>query len=164
LRLATLALVVEQKRREAAKCALALATTALAAALKRQEAAKRTSAMAISMLANVRQRQQAAERAQMSANIVRSLSPTLPHPMSYVGAILSTIGGGCQPSSQVLQSTRANESAAITRHQTACQRRRPHCRPGCRNVPWAPNPADEAIPSHPLPLMGGTSTPTTNHT
>ena len=25
----------------------------------------------------------------------RSLSPTLPHPMSYVGAILSTIGGDC---------------------------------------------------------------------
>jgi hypothetical protein len=101
LRLATLALVVEQERREAAKCALALATTALAAVLKCQEAAERTSAMAISMLANVRKRQQAAECAQMSANIVRSLSPTLPHPMSYVGAILSTIGGGCQLSSQV---------------------------------------------------------------
>jgi hypothetical protein len=50
----------------------------------------------------------------------RSLSPTLPHPMSYVGAILSTIGRDCQPSSQVLQSTTANESAAITLHQTAC--------------------------------------------
>jgi len=43
-----------------------------------------------------------------------SLSPTLPHPMSYVGAIMSTIGGDCQPSSQGLQSTTANESAAIT--------------------------------------------------
>jgi hypothetical protein len=41
----------------------------------------------------------------------RSLSPTLPHPMSYVGAILSTIGGDCQPSSQLLQLTTANESA-----------------------------------------------------
>ena len=92
-RLVTLALAVEQERREAAECALALATTALAAALKRQVAAERTSAMAISMLANVRKRQQAAKRAQMSANIVRSLSPTLPHPMSYVGAILSAIGG-----------------------------------------------------------------------
>ena len=109
LRLSTLALVVEQERREAAKCALALATTALAAALKRQEAAERTSAMAILMLANVQKRQQMAERAQMSANIVRSLSSTLPHPMSYVGAILSTIEGDCQPSSQVLQSTTANE-------------------------------------------------------
>jgi hypothetical protein len=41
-----------------------------------------------------------------------SLSPTLPHPMSYVGAILSTIGGDCQPSLQVLQLTMANKSAA----------------------------------------------------
>ena len=94
----------------------------------------------------------------------RSLSPTLPHPMSYVGAILSTIGGDCQPSPQVLQSKMANESAAIALHQTARRRKRPRCRPGCRNVPRAPNPADEAIPSHPLPMMGGTSTPTTNHT
>ena len=162
-RLVTLALVVEQERREAAECALALAATALASALKRQVAAERTSAMAISMLANVRKRQQAAKRAQMSANIVRSLSPTLPHPMSYVGAILSTIGGDCQPSLQVLQSTTANESAAITLHQTARRRKRPRRSPGRRNVPRAPNPADEAIPSHPLPSMGGTSTRTTNH-
>ena len=85
----------------------------------------------------------------------RSLSPTLPHPMSYVGAILSTLGGDCQPSSQVLQSTTANESAAIALHQTACQRKQPRCRPSRCNVPRAPNPADEAIPSHPLPTMGG---------
>ena len=93
-----------------------------------------------------------------------SLSPTLPHPMSYVGAILSTIGGDCQPLSQVLQSTTANESAAIALHQTACRCKRPRRRPGRRNVPRAPNPADEAIPSHPLPTMGGTSTPSTTHT
>ena len=49
----------------------------------------------------------------------RSLSPTLPHPMSYVGATLSTLGGDCQPSSQVIQLTTANESAAIALHQTA---------------------------------------------
>ena len=142
-RLATLALVVEQERREAAECALALATTALAAALKRQEAAERTPAMDILMLANVRKRQQAAKRAQMTANMVRSFSPTLPHPMSYVGAILSTIRGDCQPSSQVLQSTTANESAAITLHKTARRRKRPRRRPGCRNVPRAPNPLDQ---------------------
>ena len=118
-RLAALALVVEQKPREVAECALAFATTALAAALKCQEVAERTSTMAISMLADMRKRQQAAEHAQMSANIVRSLSPTLSHLMSYVGAIVSTIGGGCQPSSQVLQSTTANETAAIALHQTA---------------------------------------------
>ena len=85
----------------------------------------------------------------------RSLSPTLHHPMSYVGAILSTIVGNCQPSSQVLQSTTANKSATIALHQTARRRKRPRRRPGRRNVPRAPDPADEAIPSHPLPTMGG---------
>jgi hypothetical protein len=50
----------------------------------------------------------------------RSLSPTLPHPMSYVGAILSTIGEDCQPSLQVLQSSTANKSATIALHQMAC--------------------------------------------
>ena len=115
-RLVTLALVVEQERREAAECALALAATALASALKRQVAAERTSAMAISMLANVQKHQQAAKCAQMLANIVRSLSPTLPHPMSYVGAILSTIGGGCQPSSQVLQVGACERSGSSFAH------------------------------------------------
>jgi hypothetical protein len=46
----------------------------------------------------------------------------------------------------------------------ARQRKQPRCRPGHRNVPRAPNPADEAIPSHPLPKMGGPSSPTTTHT
>ncbi len=94
----------------------------------------------------------------------RYLSPTPPHPMSYVGAILSPIGGDCKLSSTVLQSTPANDSSAIALHQMACQCKRPCCRPGRRNVPWAPNQADEAIPSHPLPTMGGTSTLTTTHT
>jgi hypothetical protein len=91
----------------------------------------------------------------------RYLSPNPPHPVSYVGALLSPRGGDCKPSSQVLQSTTANDSAAITLHQTARRRKRPRRRPGRRNVPRAPNPADEAIPSHPQPMMGGTSTPTT---
>jgi hypothetical protein len=94
----------------------------------------------------------------------RSLSPTLPHPRSYVGATLSTIGGDCQPLLQVLQSTTANESAAIKLHQMARRRKWPRRRPGHHNVPRAPNRADETIPFHPLPTMGGTSTPTTNHT
>ncbi len=94
----------------------------------------------------------------------RYLRPTTPHPMSYVGAILSPIGGDCKSLLTVLQLTPANNSAAIALHQMACQCKRPRCRPGRRNVPRAPNPADEAIPSHSLPMMGGTSTPTTTHT
>jgi len=65
-----------------------------------------------------------------------------------------------QPSLQVLQATTAHESAAVTLHRTACRHKRPRCRPGRRNVPQAPNPPDEATPSHPQPTMGGTSPPT----
>ena len=93
----------------------------------------------------------------------RSLSPNPPHPMSYVGALLSPREGDCEPSSTVLQSTLATESDAITLHQTARQRKRPRCRPGRRNRPRAPNPPTEAIPSHPLPMMGGASMPTMTH-
>ena len=73
-------------------------------------------------------------------------------------------GGDCEPSSTVFQSTPANNSATIALHQTARRRKQPCRRPGGRNVPRAPNLADEAIPSHPLPTMGGTATPTTTHT
>jgi hypothetical protein len=68
-----------------------------------------------------------------------------------------------QPSLHVLQATTAHESAAVTLHRTACRHKRPRRRPGRRNVPRAPNPPDEAIPSHPLPMTGGTSMPTTTH-
>jgi hypothetical protein len=80
----------------------------------------------------------------------RSLSPTRPHPMFHVGAVLSMIGGDCQPSSQDLQAITAHKSAAITLHWTARRCKRPRRCPGRRNGPWAPNPPDEAIPSHPL--------------
>jgi hypothetical protein len=86
-----------------------------------------------------------------------SLRPTLPCPMSYVGLVLSTIGGDCQPLWQVLQVTTAHESAA---HRTACQRKQPCCRPGRHNVHWVPNLLDETIPSHPQSTMWWTSTPT----
>jgi len=92
----------------------------------------------------------------------RYLSPNPPHPMSYVGALLSPRGGDCEPSSTVLQSTPAPTSAAIELHQMARRRKRPRRRHGRRNVPRAPNPPDEATPSHhPQLTMGGTSTPTT---
>ena len=77
---------------------------------------------------------------------------------------MSTLGGDCQPLSQVLQPTTANESAAIALHQMARRRKRPYPRPGRRNVPRAPNPVDVAIPSHPLPTLGGISTLTSTHT
>ena len=93
-----------------------------------------------------------------------SSPPSHAHSTSYLGAVLSSKGGDCKPSSHVLQATTAKKLAAIMLHWTACQRKSPCCRHGCRKVLWAPNPADEANPSHPLPTMGGASTPTTIHT
>ena len=93
-----------------------------------------------------------------------SSPPSHTHPTSYLGAVLSPKGGDCKPSSHVLQVTTAQESAAIMLHRMARRHKRPCCRPGHRNVRLAPNPADEAIPSHLLPTMGGTSMPTTTHT
>jgi hypothetical protein len=93
----------------------------------------------------------------------RSFSPTLPHPKSYMSALLSTLGGDCQPLSHILQLTTANVSAAITLQQTARRRKRPRRRPGRRNGPRAPNSPNEANPSQPVPTMGGTTMPTTTH-
>ncbi len=76
---------------------------------------------------------------------------------------MSQRGGDCEPSSTVLQSTPATASAASVLHQMARRRKRPRRRPGRRNVPRAPNPPNKAIPSHPLPMTGGTSMPTTTH-
>ena len=92
-----------------------------------------------------------------------SSSPSSPCPISYVSVVLSSMGGGAQPSSPVFPATAAHESAAITLYTTARRRKRPRRRPGRRNVPRAPNPPDEAFPSHPLPTMGGASMPTTTH-
>ncbi len=74
---------------------------------------------------------------------------------------MSLRGGDCTPSSTVIQLPPATDSAAIVLHQMARRRKRPRRRPGCRNVPRAPNPPDEATLFHPQPTMGGTSTPTT---
>jgi hypothetical protein len=52
-------------------------------------------------------------------------------------------------------------SSAVNTRQTVCQRHPPCHRPGCHHQPCAPNPScEEALPSHPHPMLGGTSKPT----
>ena len=84
------------------------------------------------------------------------LAPPLPLP--YTDAVLPFLGGECPLSSPNMLS--AFELATVPPQKTACQLKRPRCRPYRRNRPRAPNPSDEAIPSHPQPMMGGTSSPT----
>jgi hypothetical protein len=81
---------------------------------------------------------------------------TPPPPLLYTGAVVPFLGGECPLSTPNMLS--AFELATIPPQKTACQLKRPCCRPCCCNQPRAPNHFDEAIPSHPQPMMGGTST------
>ena len=82
-----------------------------------------------------------------------------PLPLPYAGAVVPFLGGECPLSSPTMLS--AFESATVPPQKTARRLKRPRRRPCRRNRPRAPNPLDEATPSHPQPMMGGTSTPTT---
>ena len=78
-------------------------------------------------------------------NIAVILAPPLPLP--YTGAVVPFLGGECPLSTPNM--LLAFELAAIPPQKTACQLKRPCCRPCCPNQPWAPNHSDKAIPSHP---------------
>ena len=82
-----------------------------------------------------------------------------PPPLPYAGAVMPFLWGECPLSSPTMLS--AFESATVPPQKTARRLKRPRRRPCRRNRPRAPNPSDEATPSHPQPMMGGTSTPTT---
>ena len=100
-------------------------------------------------------------RMMMTPSMVPSSSPSPPCPISYASVVLSSMGGSPQPSSPVFPATAAHESAAITLRTRAHRHKRRRCCPGQCNVPRTPNPPDEAFPSHPLPMMGEASMPTT---
>jgi hypothetical protein len=82
-----------------------------------------------------------------------------PPPLLYTGAVVPFLGGGCPLLTPNM--LLAFESATIPPQKTACRLKRPHCRPCRCNQPRAPNHSNKAIPSHPQPMMGGTSTLTT---
>ena len=82
-----------------------------------------------------------------------------PPPPPYAGAVVPFLWGECPLLSPTMLS--AFELATVPPQKTARRLKRPRRRPCRRNRPRAPNPSDEATPSHPQPMMGGTSTPTT---
>jgi hypothetical protein len=51
----------------------------------------------------------------------------------------------------------AQPSAAVPQHQTAHKCKWPCCRHDCHNLPLVPNTNNKALPSHPQPMLGGTS-------
>jgi hypothetical protein len=198
--LAAKALADEKQRRDAAECAAALAAKTLA---EKKEAAKRAwDSVAAALAAQGKRHQEeddmtirriqaecalcAASLDAILADIARddiahemAMLSTPPCPMTYVGAVLSTMGGSTRATSlalapSALTSPTVNSQPSPTvdsQLQMVCrsaqprrstgQRARPHRRTGRCHQPHAPNPScDEAPPSHPHPTLAGTSTPT----
>jgi len=82
--------------------------------------------------------------------------PPKPTPMSYVGTVLSEMGGDCPPVSLVPSATSAPQLAAIgIQTKKAHNSQPPRHRTGCRHQPRAPDHHNEAPPSSLLPMLGG---------
>jgi hypothetical protein len=85
---------------------------------------------------------------------------TPPRPMTYVGAVLSTMGG----STCVMSLALAPSAIPLTIIYGQLRMVRQHARPcrctGRRHRPCVPSPPDEVLPSHPHPTVEGLSTPT----
>ena len=90
-------------------------------------------------------------------NIAVVLVP--PPPLPSASAFVPFLGGECPLLTPNMLST--FELATVPPQKMACRLKWPRCCPCCRNQPWAPNHLDKSIPSHPQPMMGGTSTSAT---
>jgi hypothetical protein len=96
---------------------------------------------------------------------------TLPHPaamlstppclMTYVGVVLSTMGGSTCATSLALAPAAIPSPIVNGQLQMVCQRAQTRRRTGCRHRPCMPSPPDKVLPSHPHPTLGGLPTPTT---
>jgi hypothetical protein len=91
-----------------------------------------------------------------------------PHPMTYVGAVLSTMGGSTRAMSLALAPLSLPSPTAGGQLQTVPQCTQPRCRTGCHHRPCVASPPDEGPPSHPPQLggikqLGGHLMPTTPH-
>ena len=84
-----------------------------------------------------------------------------PPPLPCTDTVVPFLGGERPLSTPNMLS--AFESATVPPQKTARRLKRPRRRPCRRNRPRAPNHLDGAIPSHPRPITGGTSMPTTTH-
>ena len=82
-----------------------------------------------------------------------------PPPLPYTGVVVPFLGRERPLSTPNMLS--AFELATVLPQKMARRLKQPRRCPCRRNRPRAPNNSDEAIPSHPQPMMGGTSTPAT---
>jgi hypothetical protein len=85
---------------------------------------------------------------------------THPCPMTYVGAVLSTMGGSTRVTSPALAPL-AIPSPIVNGQLRIVRQRAQHCRrTGHHHCPCAPSPPDEVLPSRPHPTKEGLSMPT----
>ncbi len=149
----------ERRRHEAAAHAKALAAQELAEVADkchRHEAAAHAKALAAKLLADEQGGQESAVRAKVFAAQALTIPPSLPPcPTLYVGAVLSTLGGSLLPAVPLSPPSPTTGSPL----QTVCRHIQPCRCTGRHNHPCAPSPINEALPSHPQPTWGGTSTP-----
>jgi hypothetical protein len=81
--------------------------------------------------------------------------------MTYVGAVLSTMGGSTCTRSLALAPVALPSPIVNGQLQTVRQCAQTCRRTGRCHRPRAPSPPDEVLPSHPHPTLGGLPTPTT---
>jgi hypothetical protein len=85
---------------------------------------------------------------------------THPRPMTYVGTVLSTMGGSTRTTSLALAPSAIPSPIVDGQLRMVHQCARPCCCTGCRHRPHVPSPPDEVLPSHPHPTLGGLPMPT----
>ncbi len=90
------------------------------------------------------------------------LSPSPRPTSSYLGTVLNTNGGGHSSSTSTSPTVAAPTLLSVIEGKPLRVRHcaRPRCCTGRRNCPRAPNPSDEATPSHPSSTLGGLPMPT----
>jgi hypothetical protein len=85
---------------------------------------------------------------------------TPPRPMTYLGAVLSTMGGSTCAMSLALAPLAIPLPIVDRQLRMVRQRARPCCRTGRHHRPCVPSPPDKVLPSPPHPTLGRLPTPT----
>jgi hypothetical protein len=99
-------------------------------------------------------------RQQQPHHIQQPCCPPPSRPMTYMGVVLSTMGGNTRVTSLTLTPSALLLPTVNSRLRTVCQRAWPCCCTGRRHCPCTPSPPDKVLPSHPHPTLGCLPTPT----
>jgi hypothetical protein len=94
----------------------------------------------------------------LDAPTAMSSSPI--RPTSYVGAVLSTMGGSSHTTPLIIALLPPPSTMVDGPLQKACCRTQPLHRTGQCHHPCVPSPPDKVLPSYPHPTLEGLSTPT----